>query len=100
MSGIYDITRFTDGYHDENVYFHNPIGFLASVNDPDRLSALGKLAVILAVGREGPLFGQNEHLSALPWKKAVGHALLIWNGLAHDWPAWAHLLPLYISGPE
>jgi esterase/lipase superfamily enzyme len=100
MSGLYDITRFTDGYHDDNVYFHNPVSFIAHENDPARLIALKRLDIILAVGRDDPLVGQNQHLSALLWKKDIWHALRIWNGFAHDWPVWAHMLPLYIGGPD
>src|SRR5437763_592561 len=37
MSGIYDITRFTDGYRDDSVYSYNPISFVANEHDPARL---------------------------------------------------------------
>jgi esterase/lipase superfamily enzyme len=100
MSGLYDITRFTDGYHDDNVYFHNPVSFLANEHDPVRLKALRRLDIILAVGSDDPLLGQNRHLADLLWKKDVWHALRIWNGFAHDWPAWADMLPLYIGGHD
>jgi esterase/lipase superfamily enzyme len=100
MSGIYDITRFTDGYHDEAVYFHNPMEFIANEHEPARLEALRRLDVLLAVGRDDPLAGQNERLSGLLWSKRIWHALRIWNGFAHDWPVWADMLPLYIGGPD
>jgi esterase/lipase superfamily enzyme len=100
MSGIYDIKRFTDGHYDENVYLHNPVDFLANEQDPARLKALQRIDFILSVGREDPLLGQNEWLSSLLWSKDIGHALRIWNGFAHDWPVWAHMLPLYIGGHD
>src|SRR4051794_16187855 len=80
MSGIYDITRFTDGYYDENVYFHNPLDFVANEHDPARLAALKRLEVILMVGADDPLRGQNERLSTVLWAKDVWHALRIWDG--------------------
>lgn len=100
MSGIYDITRFTDGYHDENVYFSNPVEYLANEQDPGRLAALRRLDIILAVGRDDPLLGCNQRLSGLLWQKDVWHALRIWDGFAHDWPVWAHMLPKYLGGHD
>ena len=100
MSGIYDITRFTDGYYDEEVYSHNPIDFLANEHDPARIAALKRLDVILMVGRHDPLLAQNERLSTILWGKDVWHALRIWDGFAHDWPCWARVLPLYVGGHD
>jgi esterase/lipase superfamily enzyme len=100
MSGIYDITRFTDNYRDDNVYFNNPVEYIANEHDPGRLEALRRLQIILAIGRTDPLLACNEHLSRLLWQKGVWHALRIWDGFAHDWPVWAHMLPRYIGGPE
>ena len=97
---LYDIKRFTDGYQDENVYMNNPVDYIANEHEPDRLEALRRLDIILAVGRDDPLPGCNHHLSALLWGKGVWHALRIWDGFAHDWPVWARMLPLYIGGHD
>ena len=100
MSGIYDITRFTDGYHDAEVYYNNPMEYLTNERDPGRLAALRKLDIILAVGREDSLAEDNIRLSRLLWEKQVWHALRIWDGFAHDWPVWARMLPSYIGGHD
>jgi esterase/lipase superfamily enzyme len=100
MSGIYDITRFTDGYHDAEVYFNNPMEYLANERDPGRLAALRRLDIILAVGRDDPLASDNHRLSGILWDKQVWHALRIWDGFAHDWPVWARMLPSYIGGHD
>lgn len=100
MSGIYDIKRFTDGYYDENVYFNNPVDYLANEQDAGRLGAMRRLDIVLAVGRDDPLLGCNEQLSTLLWRKNVWHALRIWDGFAHDWSVWARMLPLYIGGHD
>jgi esterase/lipase superfamily enzyme len=100
MSGIYDIKRFTDGYYDAEVYFNNPVDYIANEHDPVRLDALRRLDIILAVGRDDPLRVVNEELSRRLWSKNVWHALRIWDGFAHDWPIWARMLPLYIGGHD
>lgn len=100
MSGLYDIKRFTEGHYDPTTYFHNPVDYLANEHDPDRLAALRRMDIILAVGRDDPLLGGNQHLSGLLWGKGVWHALRIWDGFSHDWPVWARMLPLYIGGHD
>jgi esterase/lipase superfamily enzyme len=100
MSGIYDVRRFTGGYYDEAVYFHNPVDYLANEHDPGRLGALRRLDVILAVGRDDALLECNRRLSDVLWGKGVWHALRVWDGFAHDWPVWARMLPLYIGGHD
>jgi esterase/lipase superfamily enzyme len=100
MSGMYDIRRFTNGYYDNNVYFNNPVDYLANEHDEGRLAALRRLDIILAVGRDDSLVSQNQQLSGLLWSKNVWHALRIWDGFAHDWPVWARMLPLYIGGHD
>jgi esterase/lipase superfamily enzyme len=100
MSGLCDIRRLTDGYHDDGVYFHNPCEFLANEHDPARLAALRRLDIILAVGRDDGLRESNELLSSLLWGKGVWHALRLWDGFAHDWPDWEKMLHLYIGGHD
>ncbi len=39
MSGLYDITRMTGGYSDDNVYAVNPMDFMQHEHDPARLDA-------------------------------------------------------------
>jgi esterase/lipase superfamily enzyme len=100
MSGLYDIRAFATGYYDDNIYYNNPAEFLANEHDEARLAALRRLDIILAVGRDDPLLGSNERLSALLWGKGIWHALRVWDGFAHDWPVWARMLPLYIGGHD
>jgi esterase/lipase superfamily enzyme len=100
MSGVYDISRFADGRSDGEIYFHNPVAYIAAEHDPDRLAALGRQDIILAIGRTDPACGNNEYLSGLLWNKGIWHALRIWDGWAHDWQYWHHMIQLYIGGHD
>ncbi len=100
LSGIYDISRWLDGYHDENTYFQNPVEYIPNESDHGRLEALRRLDLILAVGRGDGLYGNNEYLSGLLWQKGIGHALRVWDGWAHDWPYWMQMMRLYIGGHD
>ena len=100
LSGLYDIKRFTGGYSDENVYFHNPCDFLKNEHEPARLKALRHMDIILATGRDDAAYSNNEYLSSILWSKDIGHALRIWDGWAHDWPWWKEMILTYISGHD
>jgi esterase/lipase superfamily enzyme len=100
MSGLCDVRRFTNGYYDADLYFNNPVDFLANEHDPARLAALRRMDIILAVGRDDSLYQSNERLSRLLWAKDVWHALRVWDGFAHDWPVWEKMLQLYLSGHD
>jgi esterase/lipase superfamily enzyme len=100
MSGLYDITRFTDGQSDGDIYFNNPSAFIANEHEPERLDVLRRQDIILAVGRTDPACANNEYLSGILWGKGIGNALRIWDGWAHDWPWWHQMIQLYIGGHD
>jgi len=100
MSGLYDIRRFTGGYTDENVYLNNPSEYLVHEHDDERLAALRRLDIILAVGQDDPACGNNQYLSGVLWSKDIWHALRVWDGWAHDWPFWKQMINLYIDGHD
>jgi len=100
LSGFYDVRRWTGGYSDDNVYFHNPCDFLVHEHDPARLEALRRIDIILTIGRTDSALANNEYLSQVLWGKDIWHALRIWEGFAHDWPVWQEMLRLYIGGHD
>jgi esterase/lipase superfamily enzyme len=100
LSGIYDIRGWTDGHHDETIYFNNPVEFIPNEHDWGRLEALRRLDIILVAGQDDRLRYSSEELSAALWHKGIGNALRIWDGWAHDWPYWQQMLNMYVSGHD
>lgn len=100
MSGLYDITRFLDGYYDSNVYFNNPCDYLSNEWDAARLDALRKVDIILATGRDDANRWSQDKVSEVLWSKGVWNASRLWDGWAHDWPYWQKMLTLYIGGHD
>ena len=100
LSGVYDISRWTDGYSDDNVYFNNPVAYVPNEHDPARLEMLRHLDIILVTGQDDRFRHQNEEFSRILWGKGIGNALRIWDGWAHDWPWWRQMLPRYIGGHD
>ena len=100
MSGLYDIREMTGGYSDTDVYYSNPADFIRNETDHERLEAIRRIDIILATGRDDPLFGDNEQLSRVLWDKGIPHAFRAWDGWAHDWPYWQHMIQQYIAGHD
>ncbi|MBL8153960.1 MAG: esterase family protein [Anaerolineae bacterium] len=100
MSGLYDIRSFTSGYGDDNVYFNNPMQFIANEHDPHRLSLLRGVDIIIASGRDDRLIDSARAFSGLLWGKGIGNALREWDGWSHDWPYWQRMIQLYIGGHD
>jgi esterase/lipase superfamily enzyme len=100
MSGIYDISDWTDGHRNDTIYFNNPCAYIPNEHDQGRLEALRRMDIILVIGRDDPLCLNNQHLSGYLWDKGIWHSLRIWDGWAHDWPWWQQMIWLYIGGHD
>jgi esterase/lipase superfamily enzyme len=100
LSGICDIREFVPDYHNDTIYFNNPVEFIANENDPRRLAVLQSQDIVLAIGRDDRLFGTNRAMSDVLWKKGIWHAFRPWDGWSHDWPYWQKMMHLYISGHD
>ena len=100
MSGLIDIKRLTSGYSDDAVYACNPADFMRHEHDPSRLDAFRRMDMILAVGRDDTLRGNNEEFSRTLTQRGIGNAIRLWDGWAHDWPWWEQMVQLYIGGHD
>jgi esterase/lipase superfamily enzyme len=100
FSGLYDIRRFVGEYYDENVYFNNPVDYIPNEREPERLSLLRSMDIVMATGREDRLMQSAQRLTGALWAKGIGNALREWDGWSHDWPYWEKMLTLYISGHD
>ena len=93
MGGAFDIKMQLDGYYDENAYYHNPIDFLANLQDP----MLWQMGIILGAGEYDMCLDANIRLSEALKQKGVEHWLDIRPGGIHDWPVWREMFPDYLS---
>ena len=100
LSGVYDIREVTDGYTDQHVYPYTPAEFILGETDPDRLAAMHRLDIVLAIGQDDSLRGNSEYFSGRLWSTGIWHALRIWDGWAHDWPYWRQMIRTYINGSD
>ena len=93
MSGAFDIRTFLNGYYDDNVYFNNPVDFLAHANNPN----LWDLKIILGTSELDICRPANEILSNILNHKGIKHWLDMRGWQQHDWQLWREMFPHYLS---
>lgn len=100
MSGTYDVRRYFGGYYDDNVYFNNPLDYLAGLNDDYHLPLLRRAQAIYILTGQGAYEDPelSRHLSGVLSAKDIPHTLDLWgHDVSHDWPWWCRMLDHYIN---
>jgi esterase/lipase superfamily enzyme len=99
MSGVYDLTEYTDGYYDEQVYYNSPIHYIPNLNDHYLLEQIRRGKLIIATGQgsyEDP--EANRRFSGVLHTKSIPHELDLWgHDVTHDWPTWRKMLPHFLE---
>lgn len=99
MSGVYDLTEYTDGYYDEQVYYNSPIHYIPNLTDHYVLEQIRRGKLIIATGQgsyEDP--EANRRFSGVLHGKALPHELDLWgHDVNHDWPTWRKMLPHFLG---
>ena len=103
MSGRFDLTTtiqdfkdLFDGYHNQDIYFHMPMQFVANIDDRVYLSGLKQVEFIFAIGETDPFLDNNHAMSQLLWHKGINNQLYIWDGYAHRPRYWRQMVQLYL----
>jgi len=100
MSGVYDLTEYTKGYWDEQVYYNSPQHYIPNLNDAwflDKIRASHHIHIYTGSGDyEDP--EANRRFSQVLWSKGIWHDLDIWGAdIKHDWSTWRQMLPYIID---
>lgn len=97
MGGAFDITRFLDGYYDQDAYLLCPPHFLPELTDGWFLDRYRQNKWVLVTGEADICRGATEHAASLLAAKSVPHSLHVWgHGSLHDWPEWLKMAAAYI----
>lgn len=99
MSGVYDLTEYTQGFYDDQVYFNSPIHYIPNLGDHGILEKIRSGKIIIATGsgsHEDP--EANKRFSNVLHTKSIPHELDVWGSdIHHDWPTWRKMLPYFIE---
>jgi esterase/lipase superfamily enzyme len=96
MSGVYDLTEYTRGFYDEQVYYNSPQHYMPNLNDSwylEKIKASHHIHICTGSGAyEDP--DASRRFASILYSKGIWYDLDIWgNDIAHEWPTWRAMLP-------
>ena len=100
MSGVYDLTEYTKGFYDDQVYFNSPQHYMSNLQDEWYLQHIRKSQHIHILTGSGDYEDPeaSRRFSDVLHAKGIPHALDIWgHEWKHDWPTWRAMLPVYLD---
>lgn len=100
MSGCYDLSSYTDGYYDEDVYFNSPEQYMVNLHDEHWLHLMRTSNHIHILSGSGSYEAPeaSRRFSNLLNEKGIPNQLDIWgHDIKHDWPTWRMMLPYVIA---
>ncbi len=100
MSGVYDLTDYTKGFFDDNVYFNSPMHYLANLTDHTILQNIRKSSHIHILTGSGAYEdpASSGKFARFLYDKGINYELDIWGEeWPHDWDTWRKMLPEYLG---
>jgi esterase/lipase superfamily enzyme len=100
MSGVYDLTEYTNGYFDDDVYFNSPQHYMPNLTDHIILEQIRRSPHIHIFSGSGPYEDPNANRSfaSILYNKGINYELDIWGSeWPHDWNTWRTMLPHYLD---
>ena len=100
MSGVYNLTEYTDGFWDDQVYYNSPEHYVPNLNDDwylEKIRASHHIHIYTGSGNyEDP--EASKRFSAVLYNKGIWNDLDVWGtDITHDWPTWRKMLPYIID---
>jgi esterase/lipase superfamily enzyme len=100
MSGVYELTEYTKGYFDEDVYFNSPMHYMPNLADHSILEQIRRSSHIHLLSGSGAYEDpeSTRRFAGILYGKGIWYELDIWGEeWTHDWPTWRAMLPHYIG---
>lgn len=100
MSGVYDLSDYTKGYWDDQVYLNSPEHYINNLNDPyylEKIRASHHIHIYTGSGDyEDP--NASRRFASLLFDKGIWCDLDIWGqDIKHDWVTWRKMLPYILN---
>jgi esterase/lipase superfamily enzyme len=100
MSGVYDLSEYTNGFWDDQVYFNSPLHYMPNLTDGWYLNQIRKSSHIHILTGSGDYEDPeaSRKFAGVLYDKGINYELDIWGqDMKHDWPTWQAMLPYYIE---
>jgi esterase/lipase superfamily enzyme len=100
MSGVYDLSEYSKGYFDDDVYFNSPWHYMQNLADNNILEEIRKskhIHILTGSGSyEDP--AASGKFAKILYDKGIWYELDVWGEeWTHDWPTWRAMLPHYLG---
>jgi esterase/lipase superfamily enzyme len=100
MSGVYDLTEYTKGYFDDDVYFNSPVHYVPNLTDHAVLEQIRKSKHIHLLTGSGAYEdpAASGKFARILYDKGIWYELDVWGPeWPHDWNTWRVMLPHYLG---
>jgi esterase/lipase superfamily enzyme len=100
MSGVYDLTEYTRGHFDEDVYFNSPMHYMPNLQDHGLLEQIRRSHHIHLFSGSGEYEDPESarRFAGILYGKGINYELEIWGQeWRHDWNTWRACLPYYLD---
>jgi esterase/lipase superfamily enzyme len=101
MSGVYSVREFVGDYHDDRVYYNDPLEYLPNLTDPWYLDRYRRSRIVICAGQgawEDRFLASSRELSRVLCAKEVDHWLDVWgHDVNHDWPWWRKQIGYFLD---
>jgi esterase/lipase superfamily enzyme len=100
MSGVYDLTEYTRGHYDEDVYFNSPMHYVPNMHEHYILEQIRRSHHIHLFSGSGEYEDPESarRFAGILHSKGINYELDIWgNEWRHDWNTWRVMLPHYLT---
>lgn len=100
MSGVYDLTEYSRGFFDDQVYLNSPTHYIPNLTDHailEQIRTSRHIHILSGCGEhEDPEAARK--FAGILYNKNINYELSIWGTeWKHDWPTWRAMLPLFIE---
>lgn len=100
MSGVYELTEYTKGFFNEDVYFNSPMHYMPNLTDHGILEQIRRSSHIHLLTGSGDYEdpGSAGRFARILYDKGIWYELDVWGReWKHDWPTWKAMLPHYLE---
>ncbi len=100
MSGVYELTEYSKGYFDDDVYFNSPMHYMPNLTEHSILEEIRQSSHIHLLSGSGDYEDPDNarRFARILYDKGIWYELDIWGPeWKHEWPTWRHMLPHYLG---
>lgn len=99
ISGNYDLKVYTNGYHDNDVYYNSPADYLTHLTGPVLNKLRQKQQISFLSGRgEGEHPEASEAIGKLLSSRGIPNTVDLWSEeYGHNWDAWRTMFRIAIE---